>query len=192
VDGRRVIVFGDASSSLADLLLERGARLIQVYDSDPARAAEAAARNTSRSLSFAPLSEGSLSIRDGAFDLALVENLSKFEEPANLLRRVKRTLARRGVALVASPNPEVKHRLLPDLSAAQELEYYALYDLLADEFEEVHMLGQSPFVGYAVAAFAPQGDPAPAIDAGFVPGGSWRWRANSRNGWTSTRSSSCP
>jgi len=171
VDGRRVIVFGDASSSLADLLLERGARIIQVYDPDPARAAEAAARNTSRSLSFAPLSEGSLSIRDGAFDLALVENLSRFEEPANLLRRVKRTLTRRGTALVASPNPEVKQRLLPDHTATRELEYYALYDLLADEFEEVRMLGQTPFVGYAVAAFAPEDDPAPTIDAGFVPGG---------------------
>ena len=171
VDGRRVIVFGDASSSLADLLLERGARVIQIYDADPARAAEAAARNTSRSLSYAPLPEGSLSVRDGAFDLALVENLSRFEEPAGLLRRVKRTLTRRGVALVSSPNPEVKHRLLPDPATAHELEYYALYDLLSDEFEEVRMLGQTPFVGYAVAAFAPEGDPAPTIDAGFVPGG---------------------
>ncbi|HEY6726716.1 MAG TPA: hypothetical protein VI197_21930, partial [Polyangiaceae bacterium] len=45
------------------------------------------------------------------------------------------------------------------------------YDAVAEEFEYVRMLGQTPFVGYAIADFAPEGDPLPSLDTGFVPGG---------------------
>jgi predicted nucleic acid-binding Zn-ribbon protein len=172
VEGRRVIVFGDASSNLAQHLLDRGARIIHVCDEDATRAAEAAARNASRNLTFAPLAEGGLAIRDGAFDLAVVEDLAQAQDPADLLRRLKRTLSPRGATLIASGNPDVKLRLLAGPAPQPSLDYYALYDLIIREFDYVCMLGQTPFVGYSIAAFSPAGEPVPAIDTGFVPPGS--------------------
>jgi len=170
VDGSRVIVFGDASSPLAERLVERGARLVHVYDVDAARVAEAATRNTSRSIAFAPLAEGGLAVREGSFDLAVVENLVE-SGGADLLRRVVRTLSARGVALIASPNTEVSARLLPAGRADDRLDYYGLYDAAAAQFEHVRMLGQTPFVGYAIVDFAQTDEPEPSFDAGFIPGG---------------------
>src|SRR5262245_31067069 len=72
--GRRVAVFGDATSGLAERICERGARLCHSFDPDPARAAEALSRlGTPRppSLHHAPLA-ADLGVRDGAFDLCLV------------------------------------------------------------------------------------------------------------------------
>ena len=142
-EGHRVIVFGDASSGISEHLLDRGARLIHVYDPEPSRVAEAAARNTSRNVSFAPLSDGGLAIRDGTFELAIVDDLSQLPEPEALLRRVKRTLAPRGAALIASPNPDVTVRLLPEVRRGTAFDYYALYDLIAGEFEHITMLGEN-------------------------------------------------
>ena len=172
VDGRRAVVFGDSSSQLAEHLLERGARLVHVYDMEPTRVAEAAARNTSRNISYAPLGERGAAVRDGAFDLAIVENLAAASDPAALVKRVHRALSPRGAALVASANPDMRVQLLPELEQSrQSIDYYALYDAVALEFEQVRMLGQTPFVGYAIVDFAADGEPAPALDAGFVPGG---------------------
>jgi hypothetical protein len=172
VDGQRVVVFGDATSNLSDQLLDRGARLVHVYDSDPTRAAEAAARNRSQNLWFAPLSDGELALRERSFDLALVENLAAHTEPGSLLKRIRRTLTGRGAAIVACPNPDVRLRLLSDPSSSNKtLDYYALYDAVAELFPFVRMLGQMPFVGYALADFGTEREPEPTIDSGFVPGG---------------------
>ncbi|MGE3673416.1 MAG: hypothetical protein AB7K71_27325 [Polyangiaceae bacterium] len=170
LEGRRAIVFGDSSSDIAERLLERGARLVHVYDPDSSRVAEAATRNTSRSVSYAPLGEGGLAVRDGAFDVAIVEDLSAEADPAGLLRKVKRCLGPRGAALIATRNPDVRISLLPS-TAQPRLSYYELYDAVSGEFEEVRMLGQTPFVAYAVVDFAPEGEPAVSLDNGFVPGG---------------------
>ncbi len=171
VEGRRVLVFGDASSSLAEHLLDRGARLIHVYDPDPARVAQAATRNTERRITFAPLSEGGLAAREGAFDLALVENLSAIPHPSSALRSLRRALSSSGVALVATPNPDAEQRLVDSGRGSEELDYYGLYDAVSAELGQVRMLGQTPFVGYAIVDFAPEGEPVPAFDSGFVPGG---------------------
>ncbi|MEB2322651.1 MAG: hypothetical protein OZ921_09060, partial [Sorangiineae bacterium] len=172
LEGRRAIVFGDASSGLAEQLLERGARLVHVYDADAPRLAEAAARNGSRNVAFAPLAEGGLAVREGAFDVAFIENLSAFEDVSEVLRHAKRALSPRGALLAAAPNPEARLRLLAEPApASTALDYYALYDAASATFAEVRMLGQAPFVGYAVVDFAPEGEPAPSFDAGFVPGG---------------------
>jgi hypothetical protein len=172
VDGQRVVVFGDAASSLPDQLLERGARLVHVYDSDPTRAAEAAARNRSQNLWFAPLSDGELALRERSFDLALVENLAAHGETTALLKRIRRTLTGRGAAVIACPNPDVRLRLLSDPSSTNRtLDYYALYDAVAELFPHVRMLGQMPFVGYALADFGTEREPEPTFDSGFVPGG---------------------
>jgi flagellar biosynthesis chaperone FliJ len=170
VDGRRVIVLGDSSSGLAEHLLERGARLVHVYDPDAMRVAEAATRNSSRNVSYGPLAEGALAVRDGAFDVGLVENLATVGDPSSALKRLRRALSPRAAALVALPNPDVQVRLLAAGSSGP-LDYYGLYDLVAAQFEHVRMLGQAPFVGYAVADFGAGGVPEPSLDSAFVPGG---------------------
>ncbi len=171
IDGRRVLVLGDATSGIAEQLLERGARLIHVYDPDPARVAEAATRNTERRVSLAPLSEGGLAAREGAFDCAIVEDLSSLPHRAAALRALRRALSPRGIALIASPNPDSERRLIRGGRGSEDLDYYGLYDAVAAELDHVRMLGQTPFVGYAIVDFAPEGEPEPSFDNGFVPGG---------------------
>ncbi len=170
-NGRRALVIGNALSSLPALLLERGTRLVHVADPDPARAAQAAAAAGSSKLSFGPWSDG-LPLRDAAFDLVLIENLSALD-PVRTLRETRRLLATRGVALIACPNREVARPLLPpSLPSGAELDYYSLYDAVAAEFQQVRMLGQAPFVGYAIAEFSPEGEVEPVIDSGFLARGS--------------------
>jgi SAM-dependent methyltransferase len=174
VDGRRVAVFGDATSPAADELLERGARLVHLYDPDPARAAEAAARNRSKQISVLPLDTADIAVRDGAFDVALILDLTLVDDAARLLKRIRRALAPRGVAIVASPNPDAKISLLPRAAgggAHASISYYDLFDAVSAEFAEVRMLGQTPFVGYAVVDFSPEGEPDVSLDSGLVPGG---------------------
>src|SRR5690242_10110698 len=76
VAGRRVLVFGNAMSGFAQDLVERGARLVHVYDEDAERAAEARARSDGRSILCAPLIEAGLALRQSAFDLGVIENLA--------------------------------------------------------------------------------------------------------------------
>src|SRR6187397_1304823 len=77
--GRRVLVLGSSQSSLPELLLQRGARLVHVCDADGVRAAQAAASAGTSKLSFAAWNDGSVALRDAAFDLCVIENLGAFE-----------------------------------------------------------------------------------------------------------------
>jgi predicted nucleic acid-binding Zn-ribbon protein/SAM-dependent methyltransferase len=168
---RRVLVFGSALGALSLQLLERGARAVHVCDPDAVRVAEAAARNRSSQITFSALADSDLSVRDGSFELSVIENLGAFDA-LSILRKAHRALAPRGVAVVACPNPEAAFPLLRASNpSATVLDYYALYDAVAAEFEHVRMLGQTPFVGYAIADFSASGEPEPALDTSFVPGG---------------------
>lgn len=173
-DGRRVVVFGDSTSSVAEELALRGARTVHVFDPEPSRAAVSAGQNRTKQITVSPLEDADLAVRDGAFDVVFVEDLSSFEHPETLLRRARRALSSRGIAIVAAPNPEMRVALVPRTSGSRstsQLGYYELYDAVAAEFDEVRMLGQTPFVGYAVVDFAPDGEPDVSIDSGLVPGG---------------------
>jgi hypothetical protein len=171
VKGRRVVVFGNALSALPRLMLERGARLVHVCDSTLLRATEAAQRYATSGLSFSALGDGDLALRDSSFDTVMVEHLGAFDAKT-LVRRARKLLAPRGVSFFATPNREVHFPLLPTSEpGAAPLDYYALYDLVSAEFEHVRMFGQSPFVGYAVADFAAEGEIDPVIDSEFVPRG---------------------
>jgi len=173
IEGRRAIIFGSATHTLWEKALERGARLVHVCDPDPVRLAEAAARNTSPLVSFAPLSnQASLALRDGSFDLGIIDNLSSLEDPTSTIRLLRRALSPRGLCFITAPNPDVREPLLPDLSTVRHsLDYYTLYDVVRSEFPVVRMLGQMPFVGYSMAELAPLDNPEPTLDAGFVAGG---------------------
>ena len=173
-EGRRVVVFGDASSRFSEQVLDRGARLVHVCDADPARLAAAVTRNTSQHVSYSPLTTAGLTFREGAFDLGLVEDLSAAEmpPPQDVLRLLRRAVSSRGAVIIVSRNPHVDEALLPSGQAAgRHLDYYDLYDLVSAEFDPLRMFGQMPFVGYSVAEFGRHDDPEPVVDTALVPGG---------------------
>ncbi|MFO0613095.1 MAG: hypothetical protein U0414_10925 [Polyangiaceae bacterium] len=165
VRGRRVAVLGDSSLGIGELFLERGARIVHVFDRDAGRAAEAAARHsaTRGRVQFSPFVDD-LAVRRGAFDIAIVPDLSVLSDLAETVRVAKRLVPPGGLAVFATPNPDAERWLLPPSEAVGDAPgYYELYDLIAAEFSEVRMLGQAPFVGYAIVDFA-AADPEVSID----------------------------
>lgn len=168
VRGRRVAIFGDATRPLGPALLERGARLVHVYDPDAARVAEVLAlRGSSRTLMTAPLPEGDVAVRDGAFDAVVVPDLTIFDPVDAIVAQARRLVASHGHAVFASPNPEALPEGLEPPSQGL-LSYYELYDVIALQFPEVRMLGQAPFAGYVIADFAPEGEPDVVVDTSLV------------------------
>ncbi|MBK6517686.1 MAG: hypothetical protein IPG04_27105 [Polyangiaceae bacterium] len=176
--GKRVGVLGDATTPLGEELLSRGARLVHVYDPDPGRLAIAAAH--ARSLAQGRPSDGrglrpilaqyadDLGVRDGAFDVVLVSDLSLFDDPLEVIRRARRLVSPSGVFIVASPNPEAKRFLLPPSGSLDgALGYYELFDAVSLQFPEVKMLGQAPFVGSSIVDF-PETDPDVSVDTSLL------------------------
>ena len=143
VSGRRVLVVGSASDDLGELLVDLGARLVHVYDSDAKRVAAA---QPSRGVSIHLLPEHDFDVRDGAFDLAIIPDLSSISDRAALLARLRRIVGRDGAALVASRNPAASR--IP--ATERSIDYYELYELVSLQFEEVRMIGQVPFSGVAL------------------------------------------
>jgi hypothetical protein len=168
VVGARAAIFGNAALGLAEELAERGARLVHVYDSDAARVAEATAKRHDRTIFYAPLPEsGDVGVRDGAFDLVIVPDLSLADDAGVLLALVRRVLSPAGAALIASPNTEASRPLIQVPRPEGALGYYELYEAVAEHFTSVRMIGQAPFVGYAVAEFSVE-DPEPTIDSSLA------------------------
>src|SRR5690606_23223120 len=138
ITGRRVVLFGNALSGLAETLVERGARLVHVYDENPTRVAEAAARSSSASVSFAPLTPGGMAARDGAFDVAFVDEIVTFAGPGQLVTELRRALSARGVGFVCTANPDVSPLFAKGANSTEHaregktttLSYYELYDLV--------------------------------------------------------------
>jgi chromosome segregation ATPase len=168
VRGRRVVILGDSSGTLGAALVDRGARLVHVYDPDAVRAAESAARFTSvRSMVIARLPEGELAVRDGAFDSVIVPDMACFGSADELVRQAARLLSPGGSAIFASRNLEGASKP----TGGSELTYYELYDAVSLQFPEVRMLGQAPFVGYVIADFAPDEEPDVTVDTSLLEHG---------------------
>jgi len=149
--GRRVVVVGDASLGLGEKLLELGARTVHVYDSESERAAS---QPSARGLVVRPLPAAEFDVRDGAFDVAIVLDLSAHRPCEDLLLRVRRLLAKGGVALIGIEAP-------PEPRPAS-LDYYELYDLVALQFSHVRMIAEVPFAGVALADLGVEGS-APEV-----------------------------
>src|SRR3989442_340382 len=96
---RRVIVVGDSSIGLDAQLVDLGARTVHVYDPDHARARAHAAK-AARGASIRELPGGDFDVRDGAYDLALVPDLSILTDRAALLARLRKLVGLEGSALV--------------------------------------------------------------------------------------------
>jgi SAM-dependent methyltransferase len=165
LEGRRVVALGDAISGLADSLMDRGARTIQWFDPDPGRVSRATITHASKGVSFATWGESDHGIRDGAFDVGVVADISLFHQPSKVLQRIRRMLAPRGVILVATPN---KDRYEGNVS--HMLGYYELYDVVTKYFQHVRMVGHVPFYGVALVDFALAGQGEVSVDTSLVEG----------------------
>ena len=156
----RVLVVGSAEHQLAEHALDRGARLVQVLDSDPRRVAHAAAHRGQRRVSYAQLTESAF--RDGGYDCAIVEDVGALADPQRVLLGVKRALSQRGIALLCAPSDEGTSGLLGSQAGTLDLE--RLEDLALRVFEDAWLLGQAPFVGYSIVSLSLDGPPEPALD----------------------------
>jgi hypothetical protein len=161
-----VLVVGDSESSVARRLLDLGARGVHVFDPDPARAVNAA-RSAPRGVTIRALVDD-LDVRDGAFDLALVPDLAEVNDPAAAIARLRRAVAVNGAmiamgrATFAGAETVDKPPFGPELGPAA-LEYAALYDLFAMQFEQVAIAGVVPFSGVVFAELGGDEDEPPPV-----------------------------
>lgn len=158
-DGRRVAVLGAATSGLAVELARRGARLVHAYDLEPARVAEALITQAARGVSYAALTEGDLGVRDGAFDVTVIADLTEVGEPSAAIARARRLTAPSGVVIVASGAGE------------GALGYYDFYDAVALQLANVRMLGVVGFSGVSLVDLASGGEGEVSVDTSLAPAG---------------------
>jgi hypothetical protein len=171
--GAHAIVVGDAESSVADRLLDLGARSVHVVDPDPARAARAA-RRAPRGVAVRGLGPD-LDVRDGAFDLAVVPDLSVLEDVRAAVARLRRAVSARGAivamgrARLGEEEPAPRPPFAGELGPAS-LSYNELYDLFAGELEDVSLVGVVPFQGVVFAELGTEDEaPAVSVDARLAP-----------------------
>lgn len=156
----RVLVVGSADHLVAEHALERGARLVQVLDSDQRRVAHAAAHRGQRRISYAHLTESAF--RDGGYDCAIVEDVGELADPQRVLLGVRRALSQKGIALLCAASDEGTSGLLGAQAGTLALE--RLEELALRVFEDALLLGQAPFVGYSIVSLSLDGPPEPALD----------------------------
>ncbi len=133
VVGRRVVVFGEPDTGVAERLTDLGARTV---------------------VGVAP-GEDAGDLRPATFDVAIVPDLGAFDDPATVLAVVRRVVGENGAALVAS--------------AADAIDYYELFDLVAREFVDVRMIAQVPFHGVTLAELGTEDEsPAVSVDTQLV------------------------
>lgn len=164
-----VLVIGDSESSVAERLLALGARGVQVFDPDPARAANAA-RMASVGVIVRPLVRD-LDVRDGSFDVAIIPDLSELNDPRGLVGRLSRALGRSGavIALGRARSENDEPPFVAELGPAT-LGYDELYDVFAASFPEVSLAGVVPFRGVVFAELGGDEAPAVSVDTRFASG----------------------
>jgi hypothetical protein len=166
VTGRRVALLAPEDASLTEALLALGARLLYIYD--PREGVPAPRRGPDARVTVAPLRAGDLGVREGAFDVAIVPDLTLLGDAESALAYVRRLVGNNGVALIGSRNREANASWTRAPEGGPAPSYTDLYDLCALQFAEVRMAGVAPFAAYAIAEFAPDREPSIAFDASLV------------------------
>ncbi|HTM46858.1 MAG TPA: hypothetical protein VL137_18005, partial [Polyangiaceae bacterium] len=166
--------------ALPQQLLDRGARFVQVCDTQNSKSTSE--REATRQLRYSLLAQTEAELQDHSFDFGVIENLNACPNPQEALFQLARVVSTRGSAVIGVPSPQAA--LQPNLEGASSssqanLGYYELYDHVAEHFNDVRMLGQLPFVGYAIADFSAEREADVSVDTGFMPGGAeepqWFW-----------------
>jgi hypothetical protein len=157
--GARVAVFGDASLGLGERLIGLGARAVHVWDPDADRAS-GRFRADAAGLVVEPYDAYVAPV--GTVDVAIVPELGRFDDPAELVARVRDLVGDEGIALIGAANASV---VSPVPGDARAFDYYELFDRVAVEFSSVRMVAELQFVGVALVALGEvEETPAVSVD----------------------------
>ena len=163
-DGARTIVIGDAESDVAARLFDLGAQSVDVFDPDPARAVNAALV-APRGVMVRPLVD-ELDVRGAAYDLAIVSDIADLNDPEQMIARLRHALGPGGSVVAMGRarfgDADVDVPFASDLGIAT-LEYGALYDLFAAQFDDVTLAGVLPFTGVVFAELGGEESDSPPV-----------------------------
>ncbi len=166
---RRVLIVSD-DRTLASFMLESRARYVCAI-SDRESLEPWPVDEEGQVGEFKVVSYDDIEFRDGMFDVAVVMDLTAVPSHVNLLNELRRIVGPKGVVIAGAPNPICEQRIGPDPNAPS-IDYYELYEILADAFPSVQMIGQAPFLGYAVSDLAAGEDSdGVSFDAGLMESG---------------------
>ena len=137
VRDRRVLWLGDAAIEVADRLAA-SARSVLVLAKHPPPKRESQ-RHAAR---ISALKPGPLSFRPGSFDIIVVPDLAEVElDDDDRIGELRDVVGDEGAIVAATP-------------ADDGIGYDRTYELFADRFRRVRMVGQVPFAGRALVDFA--------------------------------------
>jgi hypothetical protein len=147
--GRRVALVAPGASGLAEALLAAGARSVHHYATDDARTARTTA--TDRTLLVRPLPAGDFDVREGAFDLVVVDDLARLGDVASWLGRFRRLVGASGTFVAgASRDSSGEHR-------SPAFGVHELDELVSVQFAWVDLRGLASFHGALVAPIGVHG-----------------------------------
>jgi chromosome segregation ATPase len=153
---RRVLWVGTPSSGAPERIAHNARAVLAL---DPTGRAS---RGRFGRLRVSTLRSGPLSFQRGSFDLAVVSNVADLDrdELGARMDELQDAVGADGVLVVATAHGQ-------DVG---DLGYEAFYELLADRFPVVRMVGQAPFYGYAVADLEPEDREEVLVDGTLAAG----------------------
>ncbi|NLN63262.1 MAG: hypothetical protein GX146_10335 [Myxococcales bacterium] len=165
---RRVLLLSN-DPALADFVNRFRARYVQAVSDVPPETPWPSDQ-LAGPIEFRTVDPTALPFREGMFDIAIIPDIAVIRDYAAVIAEFRRAVGRRGHLVVASPNPTCVQRLGP-VSDGRSVDYYELYDLLVEAFPSVQMVGQAPFVGYAISDLGREGDEGITFDTGLLEEG---------------------
>jgi len=151
VRDRRILVVGPEGGPMEEVLGRMGAQLVRTWTPGTSRALpwDLASLRGKRDAG------GGAPVRPGEVDLVFVPDLGEIDDYRGVLAEAARLLARDGLMVVSVRNAEctvpVSETGLEERAEVWSLE--SLEQLLDQFFDWVEMVGQSPFLGYALASW---------------------------------------
>ena len=171
VEHRKVLVLGKADEALADALDRQGISRALIIDPSAERVERARRESSNRRVDFESGVLSRLRLREGAFDVAIVDDFANLADRARELRAIRRMLGPSGLLIASTKNPDAAGGLTG--SSPQHLSYYEFYGQLADSFRHVRMVGQCPLVGFTLADLAVDSpETSITFDSSLLPEGS--------------------
>ncbi len=166
---RRVLIVSD-DRSLASFMLESRARYVCAI-SDRESSEPWQTDTEDHGGEFKVVNYDDIEFRDGMFDVAIVLDITAVPSHVALLNELRRIVGPKGVVVAGAPNPICEQRIGPEPNTPT-IDYYQLYEILADAFPSVQMIGQAPFLGYAVSDLgAGEESDGVSFDSGLLESG---------------------
>jgi SAM-dependent methyltransferase/chromosome segregation ATPase len=172
VAGRTIVEIGCGLGVGCDFLREQGASRVVGIDRDEALLERARKRYSREGVEFQRwVAWRGLPVGDASCDLIVVPEAKAWLAELGFLEDMRRVLKPEGNLVVAVPSADRPGSASSD-SAAQAVSYYDLVETLEPVFGRVRMMGQSPFLGYALVEYA-EGAESPdlSLDTSLVDGG---------------------